>query len=384
MSHALLQELGDCQNLLLTIISQTSDDDCYRQYHPELSPLAWHLGHCVFIETYWLYEQVLGDTTLTETGKDLYFPELSPKQQRAARLPAKRELLDWSKQQFARNREQAQHLLADDSCHDLLKEDYLLHFLLQHHSQHFETMQQILQQRALQAALPADETNLVEATAYRAPKQNVEGGRFEFGNRAQNIAYDNERPSWQTNLDAFAIATRPASNSEYLGFMQAGGYDNQAWWSPEGWHWLQRARVTAPDHWRRAQNGAWHVVTASGTATLDGGTTLYGINYFEAEAFSRYAGGRLPHELEWERSAVTGAYSPERAWEWCGNAFFPYPQYHAYPYNGYSKPWFDGRHFTLRGASLHTLAPIRRPTFRNFYTREKRHVFAGVRVAFDA
>jgi iron(II)-dependent oxidoreductase len=383
MSHELLQQLDDCQQLLLALVKQTPDDDCYRQYHPDLSPLAWHLGHCVFIETYWLYEQVLGDTTLTETGKDLYFPELSPKQQRAARLPEKHELLTRSKERFARNRELARRLLADNNHRELLKDDYLLHFLLQHHSQHFETMQQILQQRALRAASPADEMNPVEAAAYHAPKQNIEGGHFEFGNRAQNIAYDNERPPWQTNLDAFAIATRPASNSEYLGFIQAGGYDKQAWWSRDGWHWLQRARVMAPDHWCRARNGAWYIVTASGPVALDGDATLYGISYFEAEAFSRYAGGRLPHELEWERSAASGACSPRGAWEWCGNAFFPYPQYHAYPYDGYSQPWFDGNHFTLRGASRYTLPPIRRHSFRNFYTPEKRHVFAGVRVAFD-
>ncbi len=383
MSFELLDELAECQQRLVTVVQRTPDEDCYQQFHPDLSPLAWHLGHCAFIDTYWSYEQVLGDNSLTKEDKDLYFPELSPKKERARRLPRKQELIEWSSHRFLENRQILNRLIEDGVDHHLLKSKYLLHFLLQHHSQHFETMQQILQQRALQCSWDAVKLNPVTPVSYSAPSKTFAADRFEFGNHDEHIAYDNERPPWNTHIDSFAIATRAVTNSEYLGFMGADGYQNQEWWSEDGWRWLQQAQVESPNSWRQKSEGAWYAVTATGPVSLDSDATLSGINWYEAQAFAKYAGGRLPHELEWELSATSGACAPGQAWEWCENTFFPYPKYRAYPYDGYSQPWFDGNHYTLRGASLHTPVPVRRTTFRNFYTPEKRHVFAGIRVAFD-
>jgi len=384
MTDELLGELGLRQQQLLSIIDATPATDCYQQYHPDLSPLAWHLGHCAFIESYWISDRVLGNSRRTLDSESLYFPELSPKPGRAARMPGKTDLLDQCKTTFAENIGLLDELSQSDRSHPLLAGNYLLHFLIQHHCQHLETVEQILLQRAYRQNwrdFQAD--GLAPRTASPDPIR-VEGGSVEFGNSDEAIAYDNERPVWSTTIDSFNIGKHAASNSEYLGFMLAGGYQNEDWWSSTGWQWQQSLGINAPDHWRQDASGNWYSLTANGPTSLGSNEAVYGLSFYEAEAFSRYQGGRLPHELEWEAAAAKKIIAPDAAWEWCNNHFFPYPGFHPYPYDGYSLPWFDERHLTLRGASLHTLAPIRRVTFRNFYTPEKRHVFAGVRVAFDS
>ena len=166
--------------------------------------------------------------------------------------------------------------------------------------------------------------------------------------------------------------------------MLNGGYENSSWWSDAGWRWLQDTGVISPGHWRQTRDGNWYALNYDGPEAVRASDSVTGINFYEAEAYCKYAGGRLPHEFEHEVGAVKGSIQVGGAWEWCSNYFFPYPGYRPYPYDNYSMPWFDQQHYTLRGASRFTRPPVRRPTFRNFYTPEKRHVFAGVRVAFDS
>ncbi|MCG6974905.1 MAG: SUMF1/EgtB/PvdO family nonheme iron enzyme [Acidiferrobacterales bacterium] len=383
MTGTLLSDLGQRQQQLLSIIDATPEVDCYRQFHPDLSPLAWHLGHCAFIESYWISDRVLGNDRRTRETEPLYFPELSPKTKRAARMPGKSELLAQAKKDFAKNISLLAEIDKSGQSQALLANGYLLYFLLQHHCQHLETMAQILQQRAYQQDWQSYEARGIDPVEPSGDRITVDASNVEIGNPNEAIAYDNERPVWSTTIDSFGINKRPVSNSEYLGFMRADGYQNKDWWSPRGWHWRQSLAIDAPDHWRQDTDGNWYSLTATGPANLGGDDAVYGISFFEAEAYSHYADGRLPHELEWEMAAARQVIAPDQAWEWCSNHFFPYPGFHPFPYDGYSLPWFDDQHQTLRGASLHTLAPVRRPTFRNFYTPEKRHVFAGVRVAFD-
>jgi iron(II)-dependent oxidoreductase len=383
MTATLLSDLGQRQQQLLSIIDATPEADCYRQFHPDLSPLSWHLGHCAFIESYWISDRVLGDDRRTRGSESLYFPELSPKTKRAARMPGKSELLAQAKKAFAENIVLLDELDHNRHSHELLLDAYLLNFLLQHHCQHLETIQQILQQRAFQQDWQQYEADDIDAVEPSSDRNTIHAGKVEIGNQNEAVAYDNERPAWTAAIEDFGINKRPVSNSEYLGFMRAGGYRNKDWWSPRGWQWRQTHTIDAPDHWRQDRNSNWYSVTATGPASLVADEAVYGISFFEAEAYSRYADGRLPHELEWETAAARQVVAPDQAWEWCSNQFFPYPGFRAYPYDGYSLPWFDDQHQTLRGASLHTQSPIRRATFRNFYTPEKRHVFAGVRVAFD-
>ena len=141
--------------------------------------------------------------------------------------------------------------------------------------------------------------------------------------------------------------------------------------------------IHCPDHWRRNPAGHWYGIGNRGPYALTGDDILHGISRFEAVAFATWAGGRLPHEHQWEvacrlqRLEQTG-----RAWEWCDNSFYPYAGFKPFPYEEYSTPWFDGQHYSLRGGSLHTRPAIKRPGFRNFYQPQMRHIFAGLRLVF--
>jgi len=379
----LIKALETSQNTLLTVMDALPAEDCYKQYHPDLSPIAWHLGHCAFLEAYWIREVVLEDNTLTASLKDLYFPWLSPKTERARRMPGYLEQLKFSRTLFDEHLGILQQLADKKKEHKLLDKNYLLHFLLQHNYQHVETMEQVLRQRAYQLEWENSVPGIIEPDPYSAPSNSFNADEMKFGNEQSQVAYDNERPLYSTRVETFALAQRAASNSEYLGFMESGGYTERRYWSDAGWQWLQTCQVSAPESWRRNDQGNWYCLTAVGPDELQPHDSVDGISLYEAEAFASYAGGRLPHEQEWEYAASRSDQQPSQAWVWCGNTFFPYPGFKPYPYDGYSLHWFDGKHHTLRGGSRYTAAAIRRPSFRNFYTPEKRHVFAGVRVAFD-
>jgi iron(II)-dependent oxidoreductase len=383
-STALLNELRLAQDLVTGLVESLDDNSHRQQYHEELSPLGWHLGHCAYTECYWLQEVVLGDSSYTDPVKTLYTPALTPKPERGDRLPPLAALVQWTLTMQAMNLDTLIASPATLTEHRLMQDDYLLHFLIQHYNQHYETMLSALTQRALLE----DTHSFRVLTPFRAVQPvpetvPVQPGDYKVGGRAP-AAYDNELPAQQATLGPYRIARKPVSNGEFLAFMEAGGYNSAALWSTAGWRWRSQLVVACPDHWRQDEAGHWYGTGIRGAYELDGTDNLLGISQHEASAYANWAGGRLPHEHQWEVACrlqhleLTG-----RAWEWCLNTFYPYEGFRAFPYAGYSTPYYDHRHYTLRGGSLHTRPAIKRPSFRNFHEPGKRHIFAGLRLVFD-
>ena len=347
-----------------------------RQAHAELSPLLWHVGHVFFVETYWLAERVFGDRRTTDRWRALYFPEACQKTRRGTRLPDRHEMRLWAAAVSADNDSYWQR--AQDHRHPLLEHDYLAVFLRQHYAQHLETMR--LAAAHLNAARAPARASAIGPSMLRVARIRVSDGCVQRGT-AGIEAYDNEQPPGTRHCPAFAIARRPVDNAEWLGFMAAGGYHEPSCWDDDGWAWRTAERVEHPEHWQALGNGQWHIPDTH--AGEIGEQPVHGISWYEARAFARYAGARLPHETEWEAARRAGILSVRhQVWEWCNNAFHPYPGFRAFPYDGYSKPWFDGRHFVARGASALSEPEIRRPGFRNFYPPTHRHIFAGLRLAW--
>lgn len=362
------------------MIADWPDACCRRQYHPQLSPLGWHLGHVFFIEAYWLQEVVCGDARRTAPWHDLFFPENAPKTGRARRLPSRAELIDWSLRIESEN--EACWPRAADSGHRLMQRDYLSWFLVQHYAQHLETMRMIRNQAALRAPPEPPQQDALEPRPLEAACVTLDPATVRLGADTDVRAYDNEVPAHAAALAGFRLAQRPVSNGQWLAFIRDGGYRQRALWDARGWHWLQAAGARHPQHWRPHPRGGWYTPVAG--ESLDPDAPVHGICWHEARAFARWAGARLPHEYEWEHAANTGRLGHAGAvWEWCDNSLHPYPGFTAFPYSGYSQPWFDGRHRVLRGGSAYTAAEIRRPSFRNFYPEGHRHVFAGLRLAWD-
>ena len=381
--QTLHDELRLAQELVMALVEPLQDDDYRRQYHPDLSPLGWHLGHCAYTECYWLQEVVLGDNRFTAPVADLYTPGVTPKPQRGKQLPSLQVLLQWVAGMQSLNAETLEQAPAVLREHPRMQDDYLIHFLVQHYSQHYETMLAILAQRALAVDTSDFQvTQPLTAASLGQDRTRVAAGHYRVGGTAP-LACDNELPQQQASLGPYAIARQPVSNSEYLAFMEDGAYANAACWDKAGWQWLQQHPADGPAHWRRNNNGHWYGVGVRGAYALDNTDVLHGICRHEAAAFARWAGGRLPHEHQWEVACRLQLLEQTgRAWEWCDNCFYPYDGFQPFPYDGYSQPWFDKRHYSLRGGSFHTRPAIKRTSFRNFYTADKRHVFAGLRLVW--
>ncbi|MEJ2761029.1 MAG: SUMF1/EgtB/PvdO family nonheme iron enzyme [Gammaproteobacteria bacterium] len=380
---AMLEELGEQRTLLLDNIRRVPGSDANRQYHPDLSPLGWHLGHCLFTELYWVREVLLGDPGCGANLMVVYVPELCPKPERAAALPNPQTLFDWAEEIRDEHESLLPQLLEEDRGERLLKDGFLLPFLSQHYAQHYETTMYILAQRQGETA---DSDPTLPSPSPRPPSGEavtVAGGRYDIGAEGNHRPYDNEYPAFTTSLATFHIARRPVCNGEYLGFIENGGYDNPDLWPGEGWRWRQQQGITLPDHWRRDGGGKVYGVDEVGPHELEAEAPVYGVSHYEARAFACWAGARLPHEYEWEAAKKSGALSQDsRVWEWCDNPLHPYAGFEAFPYAGYSVPYFDERHFVLRGGSAHTRPCVRRPSFRNYYEPDKRHIRAGIRLVW--
>lgn len=379
----LIEQLEQSQSLLLALVEDLDETEFKTQFHPDLSPAGWHLGHCVYTECYWLHEQLRGDNSVTTRLAELYTPPRIAKAERGRLLPHKDSLLSWAREIQAFNLNYLHNLPPDLLEHDLLKDDYLLHFLRQHNSQHYETMLMVLSQKELgrHRDNPGIESPL-QPSRLCDKRVSIPAGHYRIGGE-HPIAYDNELPKQHAELGSFSISKFPVSNAEFLAFMEDQAYQNQQFWTEEGRQWQKQHHITHPDHWRQNDSGHWYAVGLNGSYELVDSEPVSGLSHYEAGAFANWAAGQLPHEYQWEAASRAGVLEKTgRVWEWCRNCFQPYDGFSAFPYPDYSQPWFDKRHFTLRGGSLHTRPAIRRPGFRNFYAADKRHIFAGLRLVF--
>jgi len=228
-------------------------------------------------------------------------------------------------------------------------------------------------------------------------------------------AYDNERPAHRVELSAFRIDTTPVTNRAYTAFVGDGGYDDDRHWTSEGWAWRQAAELAAPQFWSRDGNGGWLRTRFGRVEELPPDEPVQHVCWYEADAFARWSGARLPTEAEWERAACgadptagnlwrPGArFGPEPVgrrpegassegvlalfgdvWEWTSSDFVGYPGFHSFPYREYSEVFFGAEYKVLRGGSWATDATAIRRTFRNWDFPIRRQIFAGFRCARDA
>jgi ergothioneine biosynthesis protein EgtB len=233
--------------------------------------------------------------------------------------------------------------------------------------------------------------------------QERPAGVYEIGYEGARFAFDNEGPRHRVYLNAFRIAGRPVTNAEYLEFMEDGGYRNPALWLSQGWQTVREHGWQAPLYWE-SDEGGWSTMTLAGMRPVAAGEPVCHVSYFEADAYARWAGKRLPSEAEWEivagDEAVNGNFSdsgrlhpapaPATAasaqffgdvWEWTQSAYSPYPGYRpaAGSLGEYNGKFMCGQ-YVLRGGSCATPAGHLRPTYRNFFYPADRWQFSGIRL----
>lgn len=204
--------------------------------------------------------------------------------------------------------------------------------------------------------------------------------RWTLGSDDAGFVFDNELAPHEVRVPEFEIDAQAVTWSQYGEFVEDGGYDDAQWWTPDGWAWLQHAGRRTPRHVEQMRQGVLMQRFGS-TTRIPLGQAVVHVNAHEAQAWCRWAGRRLPTEVEWEVAAHQGATRGFRwgdVWEWTASRFRPYPGFQPHPYRDYSQPWFD-THRVVRGASGATVGRLRDPKFRNFYHPERDDLFVGFR-----
>ncbi len=386
-TRALIELLCGYQQKVLDLCEKYSEDFNI-QYHPDLSPLGWHLGHCVYTETYWIREQLLSLSSPDQKLKTHYVPELAKKLERGDALPDYVELCQWAKERQQKNLQLIKNY-QESNHHPLMQHDFVMHFLIQHYAQHFEIMHMILMQKTLQRCDSFEVKQPLRSRKLNTSTIHLKAGSYCIGSQTDFLPYDNEYPVHEFKTDDINIAKHPISNSEFLLFMEQSAYQNSEYWSSEGWQWKEKFDASCPEFWLKDSSQNWFTVNITGHQELEPSNPVWGINHYEAQAFANWASlyhgqTRLPHEYEWEAVKKNDCLeNTGQAWEWCANNFHPYAEFRAFPYDGYSMPYFNGAHFVMKGASRYTENVIQRSSFRNYYQADKRHQFAGCRLVIE-
>lgn len=395
-------------------------EDYVVQSMPDASPTKWHLAHTTWFFDQFVLQELFDHEPFSEQYNFLfnsYYNAAGDQHMRARRgmitRPTVEEVYDY------RNAidEKLQHALAQVSMEGPgMSEELALRMEvgLNHEQQHQELLltdlKHLMWQNPLYPAPYEREHEPFAAERKRDPEQmprrSVEGGLREIGHTGEGFSYDNERPRHEVLLRSFQLATRPVTCGEYLQFMEDGAYARPDEWLSEGWNRVQQEGWDSPLYWTK-KDGQWHQYTLSGLRPVQPNEPVVHVSYYEADAFARWAGARLPDEREWEVVAAnqpvegnfveSGTFHPGAVetmpdeftqmygdvWEWTRSSYGPYPGYEPFDgalgeYNGK----FMCSQYVLRGGSCATSNTHIRPTYRNFFYPWSRWQFSGIRLAW--
>ena len=416
--HELAAAYTSIREATLALAEPLTAEDCQVQSMPDASPAKWHLAHITwFFETFLLEPHEPGFKPFDASFRVLfnsYYQGVGEMHPRAQRGLVTRPTLAEVKLYRASVDERMQRLLAARGDEPALAA--LATLGLQHEQQHQELLLTDIKHALSFNPGHAGYAKRWPMTHVRAqPMRWFEqpGGLIEHGfDPALDGAFcfDNETPRHGVYTAPFEIASRPVNYAEYLAFIDDGGYRRAELWLSMGWDWVRSGQRTAPLYWRQV-DGVWMSHTLQGNVEIDPRTPVCHLSYFEADAFARWAGARLPTEVEWEHTARRlqgsrrpnfadrGAFHPLPAedapadepvqmfgdvWEWTQSSYAAYPGYRALPgavgeYNGK----FMSNQYVLRGGSCATPAGHVRASYRNFFPTDAQWQFSGLRLARD-
>jgi ergothioneine biosynthesis protein EgtB len=423
-SSSLFQAFQECREVTLALFQGVDYQTFCRQAHPDFSPIGWHLGHIAYTEALWILQRLAGHPPLFPHYHRLFAQDGLLKCDRV-NLPPIAEVLDYL--EIVRT-----GVLDYLAIAPLEQQERILRWLVQHESQHAETISIVLAligattSKKIDARLnETDELMMFSSHLSSTPQHRsvsspkptstemifIPAGEFQQGNESVE-ALDNERPIHSIYVNDYWIDRYPVTHQDYRSFIQAGGYQNPQWWSQEGWQWLQTSCINAPLYWTNHSTYDNHPVC--------------GVSWYEADAYARFVGKRLPTESEWEKAASWNPATQERflypwgnqdpdpshcnhqhfvgtttpidrysqgkspygcydmlgnVWEWTSTWFEGYPGFECFPYPGYSQTYFDRAHRVLKGSSWATCRWSMRNPFRNWYHPHIQQVFAGFRCA---
>ena len=424
LKEQIVEQLGAARTRSLALTDAVDEDDLVRQHSPLMSPLVWDLAHVGSQEELWLLRNASGAAPMHPEIDDLYDAFKTPRKDRPA-LP----LLgpDETRRYISEVRSRVTDVIERAPLADppsaLLAQGFVFGMVVQHEQQHDETM---LATHQLRAGTPVLQASVPDAPwAPYAAETLVEGGPFVMGTSTDPWALDNERPAHRVDVDPFWIDTVPVSNADFAAFVEQGGYERRGWWTATGWAHVREAGLVAPRFWHR-DGTTWLRDRFGRTEVVPPDEPVQHVSWYEADAYARSVGKRLPTEAEWEKAAAwdpvaersrrhpwgdappdssranlgqrhlqparVGSY-PDGAsaygvrqllgdvWEWTATDFHGYPGFAVFPYREYSEAFFGSEYKVLRGGSWAVDPAACRTTFRNWDLPVRRQIFAGFRCA---
>ncbi|PTL76587.1 ergothioneine biosynthesis protein EgtB [Vitiosangium sp. GDMCC 1.1324] len=419
------KELSAARSRMLRMLEGLPEEALTRQHSPLMSPIIWDVAHVANYEEQWLL-RALGASALTDSAFDSLYdafrhprstrtrlPLLTPEQAFAYATRVREATLEWM-----------QHV-HEDSDAPLLRGGYVYGMVAQHEQQHLETLAATLQLMTGHAYRP---TALARPRPVRVAQHEVfiPGGPVRLGSDAL-WAYDNERPAHTVEVAPFLLDAHPVTNGDFVVFVESGGYGDARWWDPKGFEWIESQGIHHPLFWEPQDNGTWLRRRFGWVEPIPRDEPVQHVCWYEADAYARWAGKRLPTETEWEKAAAgsdvrprvhpwgdgaptasqanlggntwgpapVGSYPAGQSadgvwgllgdvWEWTASTFGGYAGFKAFPYREYSEVFFGTEYRVLRGGAWASAPVAVRNSFRNWDYPIRRQIFAGFRCARDA
>jgi gamma-glutamyl hercynylcysteine S-oxide synthase len=434
--------LQEARARTLELVQDLTDEQMLGPRLEIVNPLRWELGHLGWFQEYWVLRHFRGEKPARSEGDRLYDSARVAHDTRwELPLPSKVETVAYVQSVLDRVVDPRAARVANRRSAEGYDEAYFMQLALFHEYMHAEaityTRQTLgypaprmatVQKANGQAGSGASSLHL--PSSYSSGDAEFPGGEFLLGTMpGEEFIFDNEQWAHPVTLEPFRMARRAATNGEYAAFVEDGGYARHEFWTEEGWRWHEGAAARHPVYWKKEPSGRWLRRNFDQWLPLEKEKPVLHINCYEAVAYCRWAGRRLPSEAEWEMAASTepavnghGATSSKRVfpwgneppmpqhanldwramgcmdaddlplgdsgfgcrqmignvWEWTATDFGPYPGFSPGPYKEYSAPWF-GDHKVLRGGCWATRSGLIRNNYRNFYRPHRRDVWAGFR-----
>jgi len=414
MAERLLARYAAVRRLTERLCEPLAVEDYVIQAMADVSPAKWHLAHVSwFFETFVLRRVLSAYRPLDEGYAVLfnsYYNGVGPQFSRPARGHLSRPTVA-EVYAYRAHVDKAMLTLLDGGLPLDESIAAVIELGVQHEQQHQELLVTDLKfNLSVNPLRPAYGARADLAAGVTAPRPlsrvPFDGGTTEVGHDGAEFSFDNERPRHRVMLAPYALASRLISNGEYLEFIGDGGYARPELWLSDGWRSVQERQWRAPLYWQRSDGGDWWTYTLGGVDRVAPAAPVSHVSYYEADAFARWCGARLPTEMEWEHAVrdeqAAGTLLDEMprepqpasadglaqmtgdAWEWTASAYASYPGFRPLDgalgeYNGK----FMVNQMVLRGGSCATPRSHIRPTYRNFFPPDARWQFSGIRLAYD-
>ena len=379
--QVLADKLKGARTALTALCATLADDEWLGPYLPTINPPLWELGHIAWFQEHWCLRL---KSAADPSASPLLEPLLAARRPWAdwlydssriphaarwrAPLPTPSETASYGEQVLC----EVIGKLERGGCEDDFP--YYVELALYHELMHTEAWW--MNWQALGRRPPADPT-LPRFESKKALE--LDAGPVTLGSApGTGFVFDNEKWQHETHTSGFAIDARPVTCGEFIAFIEAGGYACDDFWSAESRAWRLQSGASHPLYWR-SNASAWQQRRFDRWIGLDPAEPVMHVNRFQAEAYCTWSGAKLPSAAQWLRACVVPGFMRGGCWEWTSDVFAPYPGFSPDPYTDYSLPWFR-THTEVRGAGSWVTDPaLARPTYRNFYTPERRDPFIGFR-----